>query len=109
MAVLSGGAFKKQKLLSVKFYSKQLTLLVSRMESKPPTVGFVITKKIGSAVTRNKIRRRLRVLSVELLSGKNGLCYIIIPQRTAVFSSFEELKRNLKFCINKSLKNNAYT
>src|SRR5215469_16884731 len=37
-------------------------LLVRRDDPAPPLVGFVVSKKVGSAVVRNRLRRSLRVL-----------------------------------------------
>ncbi|MGI9465158.1 MAG: ribonuclease P protein component, partial [Aestuariivirgaceae bacterium] len=31
-----------------------------RGDQEPPRIGFTVTKKLGNAVTRNRIRRRLR-------------------------------------------------
>jgi ribonuclease P protein component len=37
-------------------------LLIRRDDPAPPRVGLVVSKKVGSAVVRNKVRRRLRHL-----------------------------------------------
>ena len=44
--------------------------------------GFTTTKKIGNAVIRNRARRRMRVLSRELLPqyGKRGFDYVFIAR-----------------------------
>ena len=49
-------------------------------------IGLTITKKLGSAVTRNKIKRRLRYLSNEVLTniGKKNYDYVIIANRKAL-------------------------
>ncbi|CCH80161.1 Ribonuclease P protein component [Nostocoides japonicum T1-X7] len=36
---------------------------------EPPRVGFVVSKKVGTAVTRNRVKRRLRALVAARLSG----------------------------------------
>ncbi|CAD67476.1 ribonuclease P protein component [Tropheryma whipplei] len=43
-----------------------MTVYVLFSEEKKLFVGFVIPKKIGCAVVRNRIRRRIRSLAVEL-------------------------------------------
>ena len=35
----------------------------------PARFGFVVTKKVGNAVTRNLVRRRLKAVSRELVDG----------------------------------------
>lgn len=48
-------------------------LLVAAESVDPPKVGFVVSKQVGSAVVRNRVKRRLRHLSagrlVELPRG----------------------------------------
>ena len=41
--------------------------VVSRESEGPSRFGFIVTKAIGNAVTRNRIRRRLRAVSRDLL------------------------------------------
>ena len=60
-------------------------------------IGLTITKKLGSAVTRNKIKRRLRHLSNEVLTnmGKKNYDYVIIANRKALEMNYKELKEDL--------------
>ena len=41
--------------------------ILERPGSEPSRFGFIVTKAVGVAVTRNLVRRRLRALSRELL------------------------------------------
>lgn len=44
--------------------------LVTRTDPGPgPAVGFVVSKGVGNAVTRNLVKRRLRALTAERLSA----------------------------------------
>lgn len=44
--------------------------LVTRTDPGPgPAVGFVVSKGVGGAVTRNRVKRRLRALTAERLGG----------------------------------------
>lgn len=60
-------------------------------------VGFTVTKKIGNAVARNRIRRRLR----EALRTTPGLAicahgdYVIVARKAVLDMSFQELQRDL--------------
>ena len=38
-------------------------------EATPARFGFVVTKKVGNAVTRNLVRRRLKAIARELVDG----------------------------------------
>lgn len=58
------------------------TLVVSASRADPQAVivrvGFVVSKAVGNAVTRNRIKRRLRHLSRPLLAGTpNGTCVVV--------------------------------
>ena len=71
-------------------------------EALPPRIGLTVTKKIGNAVERNRIRRRLKgVLSVEagaLIDGgvlKPGTDYVIVARRPAIERSFAKLTADL--------------
>ncbi len=58
-----------------------------------PRFGFTITKKIGNAVTRNRIRRRLKAAFAARTKGANlGACdYVIVARHAAVDRPFELL------------------
>jgi ribonuclease P protein component len=55
-------------------------------------VGFTVTKKIGNAVERNRIKRRLREL-VRLSDGtmQAGHDYVLIGRRSALNAPFERM------------------
>ncbi len=61
-----------------------------------PRVGFVVSKAVGPAVTRNKVKRRLRHLARERLTSLPGSAVLVIralPQ--AATSSYDELGSDL--------------
>lgn len=45
-------------------------------DSPAPRVGIIVSKAVGNAVTRNKVKRRLRALAAQSLDG--------IPTRAAI-------------------------
>ena len=66
-------------------------------------VGFTTTKKVGNAVKRNRVRRRLRALAQLILPefGQKGCDYVLIG-RTATFDRyFDDLVQDLKYALKK--------
>lgn len=62
-----------------------------------PRFGFTITKKIGNAVTRNRIRRRLRAALQHLAPGANPATdYVIVARPAAADQEFTTLLADLK-------------
>jgi len=56
-------------------------------------VGFTVSKKVGNAVERNRVRRRLReiVRRNAALLGENGHDYVLIGRRAALDMPFERI------------------
>ncbi len=63
-----------------------------------PRVGFTVTKKVGNAVERNRVRRRLVASSSALLPqyGKGGVDYVMIGRRATLTRPYERLLDDLK-------------
>ena len=67
-------------------------------------VGFTVTKKIGNAVVRNRMKRRFRALAREMLPdhGIAGADHVLIGRSGGVERDFarlgEELSRALGKC-----------
>jgi ribonuclease P protein component len=74
-------------------------LLMHRREDGDPTmrVGFTVTKKIGNAVVRNRMKRRLRALSRELLptSGVPGADHVLIGREGGIERDFSLMRAEL--------------
>ncbi len=60
-------------------------------------VGFTATKKVGNAVVRNRIKRRLRALADSLLPlhAKPGWNYVLIGRQATPDRSFADLEKDL--------------
>ncbi len=61
-------------------------------------IGFTVTKKLGGAVTRNRIKRRLKSAARLVINdhGKAGFDYVLIARRAALTRKFEDLLDELK-------------
>ena len=62
-------------------------------ESSPPRLGFTTTKKLGGAVIRNRIRRRLRAAAAALpwVDWEAGHDYVALARSDALRRGFPEL------------------
>jgi ribonuclease P protein component len=69
-----------------------------RDDSGPVRVGFTVSKKVGTAVERNRVRRRLR--EIVRLSAATGLSsghdYVLIGRRAALSLPFEQIIEDFK-------------
>jgi ribonuclease P protein component len=64
-----------------------------RKTDAPPRFGFTVSKKVGNAVERNRVRRRLRdiVRRHAALLAQNGHDYVLIGRRAALNAPFGAL------------------
>jgi ribonuclease P protein component len=66
---------------------------LDRREDGPVRVGFTVSKKVGNAVERNRVRRRLREV-VRLAAPRRmrpGYDYVLIGRRAALDLPFEQM------------------
>ena len=64
-------------------------------------VGFSVSKKVGNAVTRNLVKRRLRECFRPYLGDvKNGL-YVIVARPSAAEATFQSLKKDVRYLLRK--------
>ena len=74
-------------------------LLVRRRDDNDAAmrVGYTVTKKIGNAVVRNRIKRRFRALAQAVLpeSGVPGADHILIGRSDGLTRDFAQLKTDL--------------
>ncbi len=64
-----------------------------RDDSGPVRVGFTVSKKVGNAVERNRVRRRLKEI-VRLSAGRRlcpGHDYVLIGRRAALQLPFDRM------------------
>lgn len=66
----------------------------------PPTpvrVGFTVSRKVGNAVVRNRVRRRLREIARQVIPGqaRADLDYVLVGRQGAVERDFAIMRQEL--------------
>ncbi|GHM58789.1 MAG: hypothetical protein sL5_08850 [Candidatus Mesenet longicola] len=71
--------------------------------SNTTRVGFIVSRKSGNAVQRNKIKRYFRIISRDIITqnAKCGHYYILIANKNSIKANLQILKKDLIFCLNK--------
>jgi ribonuclease P protein component len=77
-----------------------------RAEDGPIRVGFTVSRKVGNAVERNRVRRRLReIVRLSAAAGagqlRPGHDYVLIGRRAALAASFGEMVQELDAALNR--------
>ncbi len=89
---------------SLKFPCKSMVLMSLKNEnSSEMRLGLTVSKKIGTAVVRNLIKRRLRNACAVImpLKANSEFSYVIIARQQIVNLSFSEIMRDLNYCFKK--------
>jgi ribonuclease P protein component len=77
-----------------------------RGDSGPVRVGFTVSRKVGTAVERNRVRRRLR--EIVRLSAATGLSrghdYVLIGRRAALSLPFEQMTQDFQRALRRASK-----
>lgn len=72
----------------------RLSLLYAK--ARQTRVGFVISKKIGKAHVRNRLKRRLRECMTPLIPHLERGYYVIVARKGAPEATYQELCRSVK-------------
>jgi ribonuclease P protein component len=65
-----------------------------------PQVGFAVSRRVGNAVTRNRVRRRLRAaLQEEAVAVREDSAYLVGATPAAAAASYAELRAALGDCL----------
>ena len=87
-----------------KFYASPLMVLAFlRNELEHSRFGFVVSKRLGNAVTRNKIKRRIREAArLRLPQIEPGVDVVIIARQPICKADYREIEQTLLYLLKKS-------
>ncbi len=91
----------KEILKKEKVSNKYVTIFFGHLKNKNNkklNISFVTKKKLGNAVKRNKIKRRLRNImndAVKKISIKFDYSYLVISRPAMLNSDFKDIKETL--------------
>ena len=91
----------KSILTGKKIKNKYLTIFFKKLSgknNKKLNISFVTQKKIGNAVKRNKIKRRLRNIMIEALKKMDlnlSYSYLIISKKKIFDDEFQSIKKTI--------------
>lgn len=82
--IIHNGRYKKNKYFVI--YNKESNNLY-------PRFGIAVGKKVGNAVTRNKLKRQIReIITRNKNLFQNNQDYIIIVKRSSLMLTFQQMK-----------------
>ena len=85
-----------------KSFSKSFIIYSIETEEKNPLFGIAVSKKIGNAVTRNKLKRKYRnIIDNNRNLFKNNRNYIIMIRKESLTNSFNDINEEMKTLLEK--------
>lgn len=71
-------------------------------------VGFSVSKKLGKAVVRNKVKRQVRMMAMDILDSDRQCDFVIIVRKQYLQNDFATNKKQLQLLIGKINKRMDY-
>ena len=84
--------------------SKNLVLIYRYKKFSDIRMGFTVSKKVGGAVIRNKVRRRIKEAFIEIhkVSNLQNAEMIFVARKGIETAPFSEIVRDMKYVLTKA-------
>jgi len=99
--VLRRGRASQTKHLAVTSVAAPPSTKVDRSTAR---VGIVITKKVGTAVERNRLRRRCKAILDQSPIADSAMWYVVVFRPAAARLSFQHLQQQLEHALAASVR-----
>ena len=74
---------------------RNLVLYAVKTPERPTLVGFIVSKAVGNAVTRNKTKRRLREIAATAVAQRpEGYSFVVRALPASAGASFAQLRKD---------------
>jgi ribonuclease P protein component len=93
--------FTKTMDAGTKVVTAHLVLIGRRNDEPLSKIGFIVSKKVGGAVTRNLVKRRLREMFRTQLHKPQGMDIVVIARAQAAEAEFGEVARSFYWALDK--------
>jgi len=98
----SSEEFRRATRAGARAGSRTLVVHLLLLDEGGPRIGFVVSKAVGNAVTRNRVKRRLRHLTREHLRVLPGSCVLVVRALPAAAdAAYSELGSDLDRCLSR--------
>lgn len=86
--------FAKTRQRGFVFKNQFMVIFVNKNNSQVTQVGLSVSKRVGNAVNRNKVKRRLRAI-FSLVNIVAGVDILVVARLKASFASYKELSHSI--------------
>jgi len=95
--------FQRVRQLGKIYASPLMVLAFLRNGLEDSRFGFVVSKRLGNAVKRNKIKRRMREIArTRLVNIEPGFDIVIIARKPVAQAQFKEMEKGLERLLKKA-------
>lgn len=81
--------------------SKTVVVYATSNSTSPPRVGFVVSKAVGTAVQRNRVKRQLRHVAHPRLATLGDMAVVIRANPAAATATYARLVSDLDRCLDR--------
>lgn len=83
--------------------STSVVLIYTKAHHRSVRVGFSVSKKVGNAVTRNKVKRRMRDAFFRYLPKiKSGYSLVFVAKPAIAQDTFEQIYKNMGYTLRRA-------